>query len=119
MAESAPTQYTRAIPTTATKETRMPAYLLVDSTVTDPERYERYKQLAPLAIAKFGGRYLVRGGEATRLEGDWQPNRIVVLEFPDAQTARRFYESPEYSAARAERAGAANMNMVLVEGLSA
>jgi len=97
----------------------MPAYLIVDCEVTDPERYERYKQLAPPAIAKFGGRYLARGGEITRLEGDWQPHRIVVLEFPDAQTAKRFYESPEYRAARAERAGAANMNMILVEGLSA
>jgi uncharacterized protein (DUF1330 family) len=97
----------------------MPAYLLVDCEVTDPARYERYKKLAPPAIAKYGGRYLARGGETTRLEGDWQPNRIVVLEFPDAQTAKRFYASPEYRAARAERAGAANMNMVLVEGLSA
>jgi uncharacterized protein (DUF1330 family) len=52
-------------------------------------------------------------------EGDWRPNRIVVLEFPDAETAKRFYASPEYGAARAERAGAAKMNMVLVEGLSA
>jgi uncharacterized protein (DUF1330 family) len=119
MAETAPTQYTRAIIATATKELPMPAYLLVDCAVTDPERYERYKALAPPAIAKFGGRYLARGGEITRLEGDWHPQRIVVLEFPDAQTAKRFYESPEYRAARMERAGAANMNMILVEGLSA
>jgi uncharacterized protein (DUF1330 family) len=97
----------------------MPAYLLVDCEVTDPVRYEAYKKLAPAAIAKYGGRYLARGGETIRLEGDWRPNRIVVLEFPDADTAKRFYASPEYGAARAERAGAANMNMVLVEGLSA
>jgi uncharacterized protein (DUF1330 family) len=102
-----------------TKENPMPAYLLVDCEVTDSERYERYKKLAPPAIAKYGGRYLARGGETTRLEGDWHPNRVVVLEFPDAPTAKRFYESPEYRAARAERTGAANMKMVLVEGLSA
>jgi uncharacterized protein (DUF1330 family) len=119
MAEPAPTQYTRAIISTSMKEPPMPAYLLVDCEVTDPERYERYKKLAPPAIAKFGGRYLTRGGEITRLEGDWHPHRIVVLEFPDAPTAKRFYESPEYCAARTERAGAANMNMILVEGLSA
>ena len=95
----------------------MPAYLLVDCEVTDPVRYETYKKLAPGAIAKYGGRYLVRGGATTLLEGDWRPNRIVVLEFPDADTARRFYASPEYRSARAERAGAANMNMLLVEGL--
>jgi uncharacterized protein (DUF1330 family) len=95
----------------------MPAYVLVDCEVTDPARYETYKKLAPPAIAKFGGRYLVRGGALSILEGDWQPNRIVVLEFPDMDAARRFYDSPEYRAARAERAGAARMNMLLVEGL--
>ena len=75
----------------------MPAYLIVDCEVTDPERYEAYKQLAPPAIAKYGGRYLVRGGEMTPLEGDWRPNRVVVLEFPDVETAKRFYASPEYA----------------------
>ena len=95
----------------------MPAYLLVDCEVTDAARYEKYKALAPPAITKYGGRYLARGGATTKLEGNWTPNRIVVLEFPDTAAARRFYDSPEYRAARAERAGAANMNMVLVEGL--
>jgi len=97
----------------------MPAYLLVDCDVTDPVRYETYKKLAPPAIAKYGGRYLARGGATTCLEGDWRPNRIVLLEFPDVETAQRFYASPEYGAARAERAGAAKMNMILVAGLSA
>jgi uncharacterized protein (DUF1330 family) len=95
----------------------MPAYLLVDGEVIDPTRYENYKKLAPPAIAKHGGRYLVRGGATQQLEGDWQPKRIVVLEFPDADAARRFYDSPEYRAARAERAGAARMNIILVEGV--
>jgi uncharacterized protein (DUF1330 family) len=95
----------------------MPAYILVDCEVTDAVRYENYKKLAPPAIAKYGGRYLARGGAATPIEGDWRPGRIVVLEFPDVATAKRFYDSPEYRAARAERAGAATMNMVLVEGL--
>jgi uncharacterized protein (DUF1330 family) len=104
-------------PQTRLKEMTMAAYLLVDCEVTDPVRYENYKKLAPAAIARYGGRYLARGGATTRLEGDWRPNRIVVLEFPDADTARRFYDSPEYRAARAERAGAANMKMLLVEGV--
>ncbi len=97
----------------------MPAYLIVDCEVTDPERYEHYKVLAPPAIAKYGGRYLVRGGEMTTLEGDWRPSRVVVLEFPDVETAKRFYDSPEYAAARTKRAGAARMNMVVVPGVSA
>ena len=95
----------------------MPAYVLVDCEVTDPVRYENYKKLAPSAIAKYGGRYLVRGGATTLLEGDWRPNRIVILEFPDADVARRFFDSAEYRSARAERAGAANMKMLLVQGL--
>ena len=95
----------------------MSAYVLVDCEVTDPERYETYKPLASAAIARYGGRYLARGGETVKLEGDWTPRRVVVLEFPSMDAARTFYESPEYRAARAARAGAADMNMVAVVGL--
>jgi uncharacterized protein (DUF1330 family) len=95
----------------------MPAYVLVDAKVTDPAQYEEYRKVAPAAIARYGGRYLVRGGATTVLEGEWQPNRIVVLEFPDGDAARRFYESPEYRAARALRAGAAAMNVIVVDGV--
>jgi uncharacterized protein (DUF1330 family) len=97
----------------------MPAYLIVDCEISDPERYETYKALAPPAIAKYGGRYLVRGGDVTPLEGDWRPGRVVILEFPDVETAKRFYASPEYVVARSKRAGAATMNMIVVPGLSA
>ena len=95
----------------------MPAYILVDCEVTDPARYEDYKALAPAAIARYGGRYLVRGGETVRLEGDWAPKRVVVLEFPSLEAARTFYDSPEYRAARETRRGAAQMDMVAVAGL--
>jgi uncharacterized protein (DUF1330 family) len=94
----------------------MPAYIVVDCEVTDPARYEAYKKLAQAAIAKHGGRYIVRGGETTVLEGEWQPRRIVIVEFPSADAIRRFYDSPEYRAARAERQGAARMNMISVAG---
>ena len=95
----------------------MAAYILVDCEVTDPARYDNYKKLAPPAIAKYGGRYIVRGGAMTQLEGAWCPERVVVLEFPDSEAAKRFYDSPEYRAARDLRAGAANMNIILVVGL--
>ena len=95
----------------------MSAYIVVDGEVTDPVRYETYKKLAQAAIAKHGGRYLVRGGETSVLEGDWQPHRIVVLEFPSANAIERFYSSPEYQAARAAREGAARMNLIAVEGV--
>ena len=94
----------------------MAAYILVDCDVTDPVRYEAYKNLAQDAIARHGGRYLVRGGETVVLEGDWTPKRVVVLEFPTLEAARRFYDSPEYRVARDARAGAADMNLVAVAG---
>jgi len=95
----------------------MAAYILVDCKVTDPVRYEQYKALAPAAIARYGGRYLVRGGESAVLEGTWRPNRLVVLEFPSVEQARAFYDSPEYIEARAVRKGAAQMNMVVIGGV--
>ena len=95
----------------------MAAYILVDCKVTDAVRYEKYKALAQDAIARHGGRYLARGGEHVLLEGTRNPARVVVLEFPTLEKARAFYDSSEYLAARAARAGAAEMNIVAVAGL--
>lgn len=95
----------------------MPAYIIVETDITDPEQYEQYKAASPGAIAAGGGRFIVRGGELAVLEGDWQPSRLVVLEFPDLEAAKAFYDSEEYTAARKLRAGAANLNMVAVEGV--
>lgn len=93
-------------------------YLVVESKVTDPVAYESYKQLAQLAIAAYGGRYLVRGGAAETLEGQWAaPQRLVIVEFETVEQAKKFYDSPEYRAARAARKDAASMNMLVVEGL--
>jgi uncharacterized protein (DUF1330 family) len=93
------------------------AYVLCDIAVTDPEAYEGYKALAAPAVAAYGGSYVVRGGTAEVLEGDGPLNRVVVLEFPDADAARTWYDSPEYRAARAARAGAATARFVVVEGV--
>ena len=95
----------------------MAAYVIVDVKVTDPAGYEKYKQLAPAAIARHGGRYLARGGKCVVLEGDAQPNRVVVLEFPDQDAARRWYDSAEYRAACELREGAAEVRMIAVEGV--
>ncbi len=95
----------------------MPAYLIVETDVHDPERYERYKAVSPAAVAAGGGRFLVRGGELAVLEGDWEPSRLVVLEFPDLEAVKRFYDSPEYREARALREGAADLHMVAVQGI--
>ena len=95
----------------------MPAYVIVETNVTDHEQYEGYKEAAPPTIAAYGGRYLVRGGELAIFEGDWNPTRIVILEFPDLETAKRWYDSPEYEEAKRLRDGAARLRVVAVQGL--
>jgi uncharacterized protein (DUF1330 family) len=96
----------------------MPAYVAVQITVKDAAAYERYKQLAPPSIAQYGGRYLVRGGETTTLEGSWKPTRFVVLEFPDLARARAWWSSPEYAEAKALRQSAAETEMLLADGIN-
>ena len=94
----------------------MPAYIIAMINVTDPAKYPEYAKGAGPANAKHGGKFLVRGGKKTTLEGDIPFERIVVTEFPDVETAKRFYNSPEYQAARKHRLGAAEFNMIIVEG---
>lgn len=94
----------------------MPAYLIADVEVTDPVKYEDYRKLTPGAIAKFGGKFVARGGQTSVLEGDWRPHRVVIIEFPSFEQAKNFYTSVEYTAARRARAGAANARMIVVEG---
>ena len=74
----------------------MAAYVIVETDVTDPEAYERYKAASPGAVAAGGGRFLVRGGAMDVLEGDWRPPRLVILEFEDLAAARRWYDSEIY-----------------------
>ena len=95
----------------------MSAYLIANVRVTDAVQYEQYKKLSTLAMQAHGAELCVRGGAATVLEGDWSPDRIVILKFPSVEKARAFYESAEYVRAREAREGAAIMRMVVVEGL--
>jgi uncharacterized protein (DUF1330 family) len=95
----------------------MSAYVIVEVDVTDPEQYARYGQSVPATLEAHGGRFLARGGETATLEGDWQPKRIVVVEFDDLEAAKRWYDSPEYLRSREIRAGAAAMRMIAVAGV--
>ncbi len=95
----------------------MSAYVIVETDVTDPERYEQYKAAAPATIAAAGGRYVARGGDLAVLEGDWQPSRLVVLEFEDLAAAKNWYDSQGYQQARRLREGAARLRVVAVEGV--
>ncbi|PYM16580.1 MAG: DUF1330 domain-containing protein [Candidatus Rokuibacteriota bacterium] len=95
----------------------MPAYFIVDIDVTDPAAFEEYRKQVPGTIEKYGGKYLVRGGQMQALEGDWKPKRVVVLEFPSVEQARRWYDSEEYRAPMALRKRTSKGSMILVEGV--
>lgn len=77
---------------------------------------EEYRKQVPSIIEKYGGRYLVRGGKTETLEGGWSPKRLVVLQFPSVEQAKKFYDSPEYAAPKALRLRATKSKMILAEG---
>lgn len=97
----------------------MATYLIADITVHDPGRYQEYVRQVPAFIEKYQGSYLVRGGEPQVREGDWRPQRLIVLEFPDKEHANAFLQDPEYQAVAAIRHAAASTNLVLVDSYGA
>ena len=94
----------------------MSAYVIADVEVLDPVLYETYRQQVPATIGAFGGRYVVRGGALTVLEGSWAPKRCVILEFPDMARLKAWYDSPAYVPLREIRARCTKSNLVMVEG---
>jgi uncharacterized protein (DUF1330 family) len=95
----------------------MPAYVIVETDISDPEQYEQYKAASPGAVTAGGGRFVARGGDLAVLEGDWEPSRLVILEFPDLDAAKAWYASERYQAAKQLREGAASLKMVAVQGV--
>ena len=95
----------------------MPAYIIVQITVNDEAAYARYREDVPGTIKKFGGEYIVRGGDMEVLEGEWRMPRCVVLRFPDMPSARAWYSSPDYQEPKAVRQAAAVSNAILIEGV--
>lgn len=94
----------------------MSAYVIVDVDVKDWERYKQYIEMVPPTIEMYGGRFLVRGGAAENLEGDWVPKRVVVLEFESMERARQWWSSEEYREPKALRQSASTAEMIVVEG---
>ena len=92
------------------------AYIIVDVDITDPVRYEEYKKLTPGSLVPFEGKFIVRGGTNETLEGDWQPGRIVVVEFPSLGQAKAWWSSAGYAPAKAIRQSSSSTNMIVVEG---
>lgn len=95
----------------------MSAYLFANVKVVDAVEYERYRQQVPATIAAHGGRYLVRGGATEMLEGQGVPDRVVILEFPDMATLKRWYHSPEYQALLAIRARSTVSTVTAIDGV--
>ena len=94
----------------------MPAYVIVEVRVTNPEPYARYRELAGASVARHGGRFAVRGGAVTPLEGDWHPERLVILEFPTVEAAKSWYASDDYQEALAIRLANSVGKALIVEG---
>jgi uncharacterized protein (DUF1330 family) len=95
----------------------MAAYVIVEISVTDTEVYEEYRKLTPGSLIPFEGKFVVRGGQKETLEGEWFPERIVVLEFPTLEKAKAWYNSDFYTSAKAIRLRSAKTKMIVVEGV--
>jgi len=95
----------------------MPAYVIVDIEITDPEEYEEYKKHTPGSLVPFDGKFLTRGGVVENLEGDWKPSRLVILEFPSMEKAKAWWNSPGYASAKLIRQRASNTQMIVADGI--
>jgi uncharacterized protein (DUF1330 family) len=95
----------------------MAAYVISEVTPRNPDALSTYRERAERSIEQYGGRYIVRGGPVVVLEGEFRRQMIVVVEFPDGQTARRWYRSPEYAKALAVRNEALVRDLLLVDGI--
>jgi uncharacterized protein (DUF1330 family) len=95
----------------------MPGYLIARVDVSDPNQYGKYTAVTPDVIARHGGRFIVRGGPVTTLEGPEERARVVVIEFPSREAAVAFYHSPDYREIKKLREGAAVGRFIAVEGV--
>jgi len=95
----------------------MKAYVIVEINIHDHDLYDEYKKLTPASIAAYGGKFVVRGAKSESLEGDWNPGRVVVLEFPSVEIAKEWWHSEEYNKAKAIRHRAATTKMLVIEGV--
>ena len=94
----------------------MAAYVLAEVEVTNPDGYKEYTAHVPATIARYGGRFLVRGGACEALEGEWPKVRRVIIEFPDMETAKRWWDSPEYGKPKAMRLANSKGRLILLDG---
>ena len=104
-------------PKTPKEATMAAGYVIADVDVTNPTAYEEYRSLVGATIAKYGGKYVVRGGPYEKIEGDWTPNRLVIIEFESVARAKEWYSSEEYAGPLKMRHQSASSNLIIVEGV--
>ena len=95
----------------------MPAFVIAIVNVTDPARYEGYRQMVLPTITAYGGRFIARGGRTEVLEGAWTPRRVVIVEFPSLERAQEWWRSPEYAEAKALRQATSEGTLIVIEGI--
>ena len=95
----------------------MPSYVIADVEVTDPTKFKEYSNQVPSTVEKYGGKYLVRGGDTERAEGSWEPKRMGVIKFDDMEQLKRWYHSQECSDPTQLRHHSANSSVLFVEGV--
>jgi uncharacterized protein (DUF1330 family) len=95
----------------------MAAYVIAEINITDAEGYKEYTNVVPATVAKYGGKFIVRGGRAEVLDGEWPERRRVVLEFPSVEAARQWWDSPEYAKPKEMRKASSEGRLILIEGV--
>jgi uncharacterized protein (DUF1330 family) len=95
----------------------MSAYIIGRIKVSDPVQYSEYTKVTPAIIARFGGRFIARGGETATMEGPEETSRVVIIEFPALEDAKAFFQSEEYAEAKNLREGAAVAQFVAIDGV--
>jgi len=95
----------------------MAAYVIATLEITDPQGFEEYRNMVPPTIEQYGGKYIVRGGKMEKLEGDWEPKRLVIIEFDNLEQAKQWWACEEYRDAKALRQRTAKTDLIIVEGM--
>ncbi|HXH08687.1 MAG TPA: DUF1330 domain-containing protein [Alphaproteobacteria bacterium] len=95
----------------------MAGYVIAEVDITDPQGFEQYRNMVPATIEAYGGRFVVRGGKTETLEGQWQPKRLVIIQFDSVERAKQWWASEEYRDAKALRQRTAITNLVIAEGV--
>jgi uncharacterized protein (DUF1330 family) len=95
----------------------MPAYVLAEIEIINPDGYKEYTKVVPATIEQYGGKFLHRGGEITKFEGEWPERRRVLLEFPSVDAAKKWWDSSEYAKPKEMRKAASKGRLLLLHGL--